>query len=133
MWSTDDVKACPIDVGFEILGKKFAALIIRDMISLNHTRFNQFLESIEGLRPKILSTRLTELEKSGLIERKIYDETPTRIEYGLTEKGKAVKPILDEMAVFTRQYCTRYSVKRQDKESTEELQIVDLGTSKNDS
>lgn len=127
------MKACPIDVGFEILGKKFAALIIRDMISLNHTRFNQFLESIEGLRPKILSTRLTELEKSGLIERKIYDETPTRIEYGLTEKGKAVKPILDEMAVFTRQYCTRYSVKRQDKESTEELQIVDLGTSKNDS
>ena len=105
MWKTDDMKACPIDVGFEILGKKFAALIIRNMISLHSTKFNQFLESIEGIRPKILSNRLKELEKSGLIERKIYHERPIRIEYYLTEKGKAVKPILDQMAMFSLRYC----------------------------
>lgn len=115
MWGTDDIRTCPIDVGFEILGKKFAALIIRDMITLNHTRFNQFLESITGLRPKILSLRLTELEKSGLIQRKIYDEIPTRIEYNLTEKGKAVKPILDEMAAFTMQYCRMRNRPENDK------------------
>ena len=108
MWKTDDMKACPIDVGFEILGKKFAALIIRNMISLQSTKFNQFLESIDGIRPKILSNRLKELEKSGLIERKIYHERPIRIEYCLTEKGKAVKPILDQMAIFSMLYCPSY-------------------------
>jgi DNA-binding HxlR family transcriptional regulator len=108
MWKTDDMKACPIDVGFEILGKKFAALIIRNMISLQSTKFNQFLESIDGIRPKILSNRLKESEKSGLIERKIYHERPIRIEYCLTEKGKAVKPILDQMAIFSMRYCPSY-------------------------
>ena len=105
MWRTDDMKSCPIDVGFEILAKKFAALIIRDMISLNSTKFNQFLASIQGIRPKVLSIRLKELEESGLIERKIYHERPIRIEYYLTEKGKAVKPILDQMAMFSLRYC----------------------------
>lgn len=111
MWRTDDMKACPIDIGFEILGKKFAALIIRDMISLNSTKFSRFLESIKGVRPKILSMRLKELEKSGLIQRKIYHERPIRIEYYLTEKGKGVKPILDQMAMFSMRYCPKYLFK----------------------
>lgn len=105
MWRTDDMKSCPIDRAFEIIGKKFAALILRDMISLNYTRFHQFLDSIKGVSPKTLSTRLKELEGSGLVERKVYHETPVRVEYFLTEKGKAVKPILDQMAIFSMQYC----------------------------
>lgn len=107
MWRTDDMKSCPIDRAFEITGKKFSALILRDMISLNYTRFNQFLDSIKGVSPKTLSIRLKELEQSGLIKRKVYDETPVRIEYFLTEKGKAVKPILDQMAIFSMQYCAK--------------------------
>ena len=61
----------------------------------NQTRFNQFIESIEGINPKTLSTRLKEMEKNGLIRRKIYHETPIRIEYYLTEKGIELKFILD--------------------------------------
>lgn len=85
MWRTDDMKSCPIDRAFEIIGKKFAALILRDMISLNYTRFNQFLVSIKGVSPKTLSTRLKELEGSGLVERKVHHEIPVRVEYFLTE------------------------------------------------
>ena len=73
----------------------------------NKTRFNQFLDSIEGINPKILSARLKEMEKTGLIKRKVYSEIPVRVEYFLTEKGRALKSILDQMASFSIQYCSR--------------------------
>jgi DNA-binding HxlR family transcriptional regulator len=100
------MKCCPIDNTFKLIGKKFTVLIIRNMIK-NQTRFNQFIDSIDGINPKILSVRLKEMEKSGLIQRKVYAETPIKIEYFLTEKGRALKSILDQMASFSMQYCAK--------------------------
>jgi DNA-binding HxlR family transcriptional regulator len=101
LWRTDEMKACPIDTTFKIIGKRFTALILTDMISLNETRFNQFMNSIQGLNSKTLSQRLKEMEECGLIRRKIIQQRPINVTYFLTEKGKAVKPILDEMASFS--------------------------------
>jgi DNA-binding HxlR family transcriptional regulator len=106
MYSSEGMKACPVDTTSSIIGKKFTVLLIRNMLS-NHTRFNQFLESIEGMNQKILSARLKEMEKNGLVTRKVYPETPLRVEYLLTEKGQATKPILDQMAAFSLQYCSK--------------------------
>jgi DNA-binding HxlR family transcriptional regulator len=106
MYSSEGMKACPVDTTFRIIGKKYTVLLIRNMLS-NHTRFNQLLESIKGMNQKILSARLKEMEKSGLITRRVYAETPLRVEYFLTEKGRATKPILDFMAAFSLQYCSK--------------------------
>jgi DNA-binding HxlR family transcriptional regulator len=106
MYSTEGMKACPVDNTFRIIGKKFTVLLIRNMLS-KQTRFNQFLESIEGMNQKILSARLKEMEKDGLVTRRVYVETPLRVEYSLTEKGLATKPILDQMAVFSLHYCSK--------------------------
>ena len=106
MYSLEGMKRCPVDNTFKIIGKKFTVLIVRNMMS-NQTRFNQFIESIEGMNPKTLSTRLKEMEKDGLIHRKIYHETPIRIEYFLTEKGNDLKSILDQMALFSAQFCIK--------------------------
>jgi DNA-binding HxlR family transcriptional regulator len=102
-----DMKCCPIDTTFKLVGKKFTILIIREMMQ-DKTRFNQFLDSIEGINPKILSARLKEMERSGLIKRKVYSaETPVRIGYSLTEKGSALRSILDQMALFSMRYCAK--------------------------
>ena len=106
MYSTEGMKACPVDNTLKIIGKKFTVLLIRNMLS-NQTRFNQFLESIEGMNQKILSARLKEMEKDGLVTRRVFAETPLRVEYSLTEKGLATKPILDQMASFSLQYCSK--------------------------
>jgi DNA-binding HxlR family transcriptional regulator len=106
MYSMEGMKRCPVDNTFRLIGKKFTVLIVRNMMS-NQIRFNQFIESIEGINPKTLSTRLKEMEKDGLIHRKIYHETPIRIEYYLTEKGKHLKSILDQMALFSAQFCVK--------------------------
>jgi DNA-binding HxlR family transcriptional regulator len=106
MYSTDGMKACSVDNTLKIIGKKFTVLLIRNMLS-NQTRFNQFLESIEGMNQKILSARLKEMEKDGLTTRRVYAETPLRVKYSLTDKGLAIKPILDQMAAFSMQYCSK--------------------------
>jgi DNA-binding HxlR family transcriptional regulator len=107
LWKRGDMKCCPIDTTFKLVGKKFTILIIREMMQ-DKTRFNQFLDSIEGINPKILSARLKEMERSGLIKRKVYSaETPVRIGYFLTEKGSALRSILDQMALFSMRYCAK--------------------------
>lgn len=107
LWKRGDMKCCPIDTTFKLVGKKFTILIIREMMQ-DKTRFNQFLDSIEGINPKILSARLKEMERSGLIKRKVYSaETPVRIGYFLTEKGSALRSILDQMPLFSMRYCAK--------------------------
>ncbi len=98
-------KCCPVFNTFNIIGKKFSLLILRNMIYGKHKRFNEFLNSIEEINPKTLSIRLKEMENDGIIKRQVYNETPIRIEYCLTQKGKELQPILEQMALFSVKYC----------------------------
>lgn len=103
-----EMKCCPINNTFKIIGKKFTVLILRNMINGKQSRFNQLLNSIEDSNPKTLSARLREMEKAGLIKRKVFsNEKPVRIEYYLTEKGSALQPILDIMAAYSMKYCSK--------------------------
>jgi DNA-binding HxlR family transcriptional regulator len=105
-WMECNMMECPINHTFKLVGKKFTMLIIRNMIHRGHKRFNQLLE-IEEINAKILSARLKEMEKDGLVERKVYSETPVRIEYAITEKGRALEPILNQMSEFSMKYCAK--------------------------
>ncbi|MDQ4073019.1 MAG: helix-turn-helix transcriptional regulator [Thermoproteota archaeon] len=98
-------KCCPVLNTFNIIGRKFSLLILRNMIYNKHKRFNEFLNSIENINPKTLSIRLKEMEKDGLIRRQVFNETPIRVEYYLTNKGMELQPILEQMALFSIKYC----------------------------
>jgi len=98
------LKACPINNSLKIFQQKFALNIIRNMMLLKQTKFNQFLGSIEGINTKTLSIRLKELEGYGLIDRKVTQGRPLQVEYSLTKKGKALNSILAQMGEFTFQY-----------------------------
>ncbi len=100
-----ECKCCPVFNTFNIIGKKFSLLILRNMLYVKQKRFNEFLNSIEEINPKTLSIRLKEMEKDGLIKRHVYHETPVRIEYYLTQKGKELQPIMEQMALFSVKYC----------------------------
>ena len=103
-----DMKCCPINNTFKLIGKKFTVLILRNMINGKQSRFNQLLNSIEKSNPKTLSTRLREMERLGLIKRKVYsNEIPIRIEYYPTQKALALQPILDMMAAYSMKYCSK--------------------------
>lgn len=101
----EELKACPVDNTFKIMGKKFTVLILRNMIYFKQKHFNEFLNTIEGINSNTLSTRLREMEKNKLIERNVLHETPVRIEYHISDKGKDLIPILEQMAAFSMKHA----------------------------
>ena len=96
-----DMKCCPIDNSLKIFGQKFALHIIRNILLLKQNKFSQFLRSIEGINTKTLSIRLKELEEFGIIQRKVTQKRPLEVEYVLTEKGKALEPIIVKLGEFS--------------------------------
>ncbi|MGZ8889932.1 MAG: winged helix-turn-helix transcriptional regulator [Nitrososphaeraceae archaeon] len=95
---------CPIRTSLGVLGKKWTILIIRDIGVRKIGRFNRLLESILGLTPRVLSVRLKEPEKEGLIECVEKKKSPMMVLWRLTEKGKDTLPILIQMVVFASKW-----------------------------
>ena len=101
-----ELKSGPIETTFKIIGKRWTVLIIREILKGN-TQFNRFLENIEGISPKVLTERLRELERLGIIRRRIVSEYPVRVEYSLTDMGKGFEPVLLSAASFSMEYMPR--------------------------
>jgi DNA-binding HxlR family transcriptional regulator len=89
MWKT-----CPIRSSLGVLGRQWALLVLRDVSFFRHVRFSDVLRNNPGLSSRLLSLRLAELRKEGLIERKTNPDDRREIWYDITEKGKDVIPIL---------------------------------------
>ena len=100
VYNSNELKSCPIEATFKIIGKKWTVLIIREMLR-GVTQFNRFLENIEGITPKVLSERLRELQKLGIIRRRIVSEYPIRVEYEITDLGREFEPVLLAAASFS--------------------------------
>jgi DNA-binding HxlR family transcriptional regulator len=78
-------------------------LVIRDLAE-GRSRFCELERSLEGISPRTLSLRLRALEDEGIVERQTFPEVPPRVEYALTEKGRALIPIIESM----REYGTQW-------------------------
>lgn len=84
---------CPIEFVVGLLGNKWSILLLRELFS-GDRRTNELLKALPGISTKTLMVRLRALEKAGLVERRIYAEIPPRVEYGLTDKGREIKPVM---------------------------------------
>jgi DNA-binding HxlR family transcriptional regulator len=89
-------KNCPVTKCMQIIGGKWKTIIIY-LISIEINRFGQLQRSCEGISKQMLTKQLRELEKDGIINRKIYAEIPPRVEYSITPKGETLFPILESM------------------------------------
>ena len=83
----------------EIVCGKWTLLVIRDLAD-GCTRFCELERSLRGISPRTLSLRLRALEEEGIVERSTYPEVPPRVEYALTEKGRALIPIVENMRTY---------------------------------
>jgi DNA-binding HxlR family transcriptional regulator len=84
----------------DLIGDRWTLLVIRDMMFLGKQRFEEFLESPEGISTNILASRLKSLEEMGLVEKQPYSNHPRRMNYQLTERGKSLRPILKAIGVW---------------------------------
>jgi DNA-binding HxlR family transcriptional regulator len=90
---------CPVCRTAEIVCGKWTLLIVRDLAE-GCSRFCELERSLGGISPRTLSLRLRALEEEGIVHRATFPEVPPRVEYALTEKGRALVPIIESMRTY---------------------------------
>jgi DNA-binding HxlR family transcriptional regulator len=95
--------SCPVCRTAEIVCGKWTLLVIRDLAE-GRSRFCELERSLHGISPRTLSLRLRALEEEGIVKRQTYPEVPPRVEYALTEKGRALVPLIEDMRTYGREW-----------------------------
>ncbi|AIC16482.1 winged helix-turn-helix transcriptional regulator [Nitrososphaera viennensis] len=98
-----------IDI-WEVLGKRWSLLIIKNLRTKETIRFNELKRALSGISSTVLSERLLELEREGLVTKKIYPEVPPRVEYSLTAQAKELEVIIKELAHWVGRWKRPQSV-----------------------
>jgi DNA-binding HxlR family transcriptional regulator len=98
-----------IDI-WEVLGKRWSLLIIKNLSTKETIRFNELKRALSGISSTVLSERLLELEREGLVTKKIYPEVPPRVEYSLTAPAKELEVIIKELAHWVARWKRPQSV-----------------------
>jgi DNA-binding HxlR family transcriptional regulator len=94
---------CPVCRTADIVCGKWTLLVIRDLAE-GCSRFCELERSLEGISPRTLSLRLRALEEEGIVVRNTFPEVPPRVEYALTEKGRALVPLIEDMRRYGRRW-----------------------------
>lgn len=97
---------CPVEATIQLIGGKYKAVILWHL--MNETlRYSELHRRMPKATDKMLTQQLRELEKDGLIHRTVYPVVPPKTEYSLTDFGKSLTPILDEMCNWGKEYLQK--------------------------
>jgi DNA-binding HxlR family transcriptional regulator len=91
-----DPCTCGVSKTLKVIGSKWTILILHDLFE-GKKRFGELLKSQKGISPKTLSIRLQELERFGIVKKKVFAEIPLHVEYSLTKKGQSLNEIICKM------------------------------------
>lgn len=95
---------CPVFHAADLVGKKWSIPLIQEIALNGEKGFNAIFERMQKISPKVLSTRLNELEKEGIIQRKVFTDIPLRTSYSLTSKGKDLQNIIGLLKEWEKKY-----------------------------
>ena len=87
---------CAVSKTLKIVGSKWTMLLLHNIFD-GKKRFGELQRALPGISPKTLTLRLRELERDGIIDKKVYAEVPMRVEYSLTEKGKSLRGVFKSL------------------------------------
>lgn len=91
-----DDKHCGVAATLKVIGSKWTILLLHNLCQ-GKKRFGELQRSMEGISPKTLSQRLSELEENGIIHKKVFAEIPLHVEYTLTKKGESLRKLINDM------------------------------------
>lgn len=94
---------CAIACAADVLGRKWHPVILSLLFEEGALGFSGIESAVDGLSDTVLSASLTDLQEKGIVERRIVDEQPLRVEYSLTKRGVSLEPVLDAMAAWGRE------------------------------
>lgn len=90
-------QGCEIANIWEVLGRRWTLLILKNFCTKEVIRFNELKRSLSGISSTVLSDRLLDLEREGLLSKKIYPEIPPKVEYRMTPQARELEPIINEL------------------------------------
>jgi DNA-binding HxlR family transcriptional regulator len=102
---------CPVARTLNVIGDRWAILMLRDFFMHGPRRFQDFEQSLTGITPAVLSQRLRELESNEVIESELYAEHPPRRVYHLTPKGRELGPVLLAMKAWGERWTSKRAPK----------------------
>jgi DNA-binding HxlR family transcriptional regulator len=101
---------CPVETTLRYIGGAWKVLIIWHLRDGGRHRYAEIKRQLSGITPKILAEQLREMERDGLVHRRVYPEVPPRVEYQLTARGKTLEPVIDAMCAWgTEQLRTGFA------------------------
>lgn len=103
MKTKDELPPCLVATAVALIGGKWKLLILRNL-KMRPWRFNELQRDLDGISQKVLTDSLRQMIDDGLVYRQDYREMPPRVEYGLTELGRKMLPIIDALAEFGTYY-----------------------------
>src|SRR3989442_3199467 len=89
---------------WEVLGRRWSLLILKNLCTKEVIRFNEFKKLLPGISSTVLADRLLELEREGLVSKKIYPEIPPKVEYSLTIRAKELRVIFKELGTWASRW-----------------------------
>ena len=95
---------CPISISLDIIGDKWALLIVRDIAFKGKNTYGDFLNAGEGITTSVLADKLVQLESGGIISKQIHPDSKAKILYTLTQKGIDLIPSLVELITWSEKY-----------------------------
>jgi len=93
----NDPYFCPVTATISVIGGKWKPIILWILLSETH-RFGELKRKIPKITQKMLTQQLREMERDGIVHRKVYAIVPPKVEYSLTENGSSLSPIMQAMA-----------------------------------
>ena len=103
MKTRDELPECPVATAISLIGGKWKLYIIRNLKN-RPWRFNELQKDIDGISQKVLTDSLRQLMADGLVYRHDYKQIPPKVEYGLTNLGEKMYPIIDALGQFGEYY-----------------------------
>ena len=103
MRTKEELPECPVATAVSLIGGKWKLLILRNL-KVRPWRFNELQRDLDGISQKVLTDSLRQMMADGLAYRRDYHDQPPRVEYGLTELGKQMLPIVNALADFGNYY-----------------------------
>jgi len=95
---------CPVARTLDVIGEKWSLLVLRDLFRRGALRFQDLEKGLGSIAPNTLSARLKRLEAAGVVGTRLYQSHPPRYEYFLTDKGKALGPVLKALYNWGERY-----------------------------
>jgi DNA-binding HxlR family transcriptional regulator len=99
---------CPVNATLHVIGGRWKILVIYHLAD-GIARFNELQRAVPGISKRVLAQQLRHLERDGIVARKVYDQSPPRVEYSLTDFGRTLEPVIERLCEWGETYESHFA------------------------